>query len=78
LDQVGGQQGTVDQGTIAAAVGDSVGLSGTGYVNDVVCGSFGGTCVGDFGSALSGSVTWKITGITAGASYHTDSGTSYN
>ena len=73
-----GTQGTNMTGTITTYVGYSVGLSGQGYVQNGVCGSFGGSCVGDFNSALSGSVAWKITGITAGATYTTDSGSKYN
>lgn len=72
-----GQQGTQEAGTINTSVGDTVSLFGSGYVSDGACGSFGGTCVGNFTSDLAGTVTWKITGITAGASYHTDSGSTY-
>jgi hypothetical protein len=68
-----GTQGTSETGTIQANVGDSVTIAGNGSVSGAVCGSFGGTCVGGFDAALSGSATWKIPGITKGATYTTDS-----
>lgn len=72
-----GQQGTQQTGTINTSVGDTVSLFGSGYVSDGACGSFGGTCNGNFTSDLEGTVTWRITGITPGASYTTDSGIMY-
>ena len=77
-------QGDVEiSGTGVDANGYSIALSGlvfdgAGTVFNVVCESYGGTCDGSFTSALSAGVSWQITGITAGASYRSDSGMRYN
>jgi hypothetical protein len=73
-----GQPGTTETGTLTSAVGQSLVFDGAGTVFNVVCESYGGTCDGSFTSALSAGVSWQITGITAGASYRSDSGMRYN
>ena len=73
-----GASGTSDSGVIDTSVGSAVNITGFGHVVNVVCDSFGGTCVGSFPSHLTGTATWQITGITSGAAYRTDSGDSYH
>lgn len=72
-----GGQGTTDTGTINTTVGSTVAIGGALQVNGWAC-TFTFTCTGNYVTDLSGTGTWKITGISpAGVTYTTDSGHTY-
>jgi hypothetical protein len=76
---VGQPIGTTDAGTLTAYVGQPYPISGLSQFQTDACGvNSAYYCNGIFEAGLAGSVKWRITGITRGATYTSASGTIYN